>query len=365
MAISIAPSIAGLAVYQAGKPIEETKRELGLDDVIKLASNENPFGPSPKAMEAIQKALTELHRYPDGSGFHLKRALVRHLEKQGHTFTPDELILGNGSNEILVFLMRALATSGASAVIGWPSFIVYPLAGAAAGIEVRRAPMPDHHYHVGQMLERVDATTKLVVIGHPNNPTGTYMPKKDLERLSDGLREDILLVVDEAYFEYASAPDYISGLQLKRKNLIVLRTLSKAYGLAGIRLGYGIGDKTLIGYLNRVREPFNVNSLALVGGEASLLDDTHVKKSVDQNAIERARVSEAITKMGYRVVPTQTNFVLVDFMKPAMPIYDQLLKQGVIVRPMLPYDLHESLRVSFGTPAENDRFLAALAKVRA
>jgi histidinol-phosphate aminotransferase len=190
------------------------------------------------------------------------------------------------------------------------------------------------------------------------------MPKTDLERLSDGLREDILLVVDEAYFEYATAPDYISGLQLKRKNLLVLRTLSKAYGLAGLRVGYGIGDKTLIGYLNRVREPFNVNSLALVGGEASLADEGHVQKSVEQNSHERVRVSEAIAKMGYRVVPTQTNFVLVDFMKPAMPIYDQLLKQGVIVRPMQPYDLHESLRISFGTPAENDRFLAALAKVR-
>jgi histidinol-phosphate aminotransferase len=228
---------------------------------------------------------------------------------------------------------------------------------------VRRVPLIDHRYDVRAMLERVDATTKIVVIGHPNNPTGTYVPRADLERLADGLREDILLVVDEAYFEYADAPDYISGLDLPRKNVFVLRTLSKAYGLAGLRLGYGIGDKTLVGYLNRVREPFNVNSLALVGGEACLQDEAHVQRSVRENAVERARVTKAIAALGFRVVPTQANFVLVDCGRAAMPIYDQLLKSGVITRPMGPYDLPEHLRISFGTPDENTRLLAALAKV--
>ncbi|MCC6807854.1 MAG: histidinol-phosphate transaminase [Deltaproteobacteria bacterium] len=359
----IAPQVAGLASYQPGKPIEETKRELGLDDVIKLASNENPFGPSPKATVAIAEALSELHRYPDGSGFHLKRALVRHLAAQGHTKTPDELVLGNGSNEILVFMMRALATSGANMVIGWPSFVVYPIAGQAAGFEVRRVPLVDYRYDVRALLEHVDATTRLVVVGHPNNPTGTYIPKPDLQRLADGLRDDIVLVVDEAYFEYADAPDYMSGLDLERKNVFVLRTLSKAYGLAGLRLGYGIGDKALVGYLNRVREPFNVNALALVGGAASLDDTAHVERSVRENARERARVGKAIAELGFLVVATQANFVLVDFRKPAMPIYDALLKQGVITRPMSPYDLHEHLRISFGTAAENDRLLRALGTV--
>lgn len=364
MSIPIASTIIGLPAYAAGKPIEETKRELGLNEVVKLASNENPLGPSPKAIAAMQRALAELHRYPDSAGYRLKHALAKKLsDERGAQVVPEQLVLGNGSNEILVMVMRTIAQPGCNVVIGWPSFVVYPTAAQAAGLEVRAVPLVEHRYDVGAMLARVDANTRAFIVGHPNNPTGTHLPRADLERIAKALPKSTLLVVDEAYVEYADADDYVSGLRFDQPNVLVLRTLSKAYGLAGMRLGYGVGDKAFIAYLNRVREPFNVNALALVGGEAALDDHEFVQHAVALNRKERARVAAALAALGLGVAPSQGNFLLVDFGVPALPIYEAILRRGVILRPMLPYDLPNSLRVSIGTEAENDTLLAAVSAV--
>lgn len=358
--IQIAPNVRELGVYQPGKPIEETRRELGLSDVIKLASNENPLGPSPKAVAAIGQALAELHRYPDGSGFHLRRALSARLG-----VSPDELILGNGSNEVLEFILRTVAQAGDNVVMGWPSFVIYELASQAAGLDVRKVPMPGFAYDVPALLAAVDARTRVMLIGHPSNPTGTYLPKAGLEQLIERLPESVVLVVDEAYFEYVDAADYASGLTLRRPNVLVLRTFSKVHGLAGLRLGYGVGDATLVAYLNRIREPFNVNSLALAAGVAALTDVAHVERCVRENRRERERITAAFVALGVSVVPSQANFVLVDFGRPAQPIYQALLERGVITRPMTAYELPHALRLSFGTRAENDRLIAAVRAIGA
>jgi len=359
MSVEIAKTIENLPIYQAGKPIEETKRELGLVDVVKLASNENPIGPSPRAAEAIRMAVLDLNRYPDAAGHKLKIALG---EKLG--VAPDEVLLGNGSNEILVLLMRAIAVPGKNIVIPWPSFIVYPLAGESVGLEVRKVALEDGFRHdADALIAACDSNTQAIVIGHPNNPTGTYFPKAGLEKILATIPESTLLVIDEAYVEYADAPDYVSGLRLRRKNVMVLRTMSKAYGLAGMRLGYAVADRKLLGYLDRVREPFNVNSLAQVGAIAALDDELHIKRVVGVNAEERVRTMVKLEEMGLKVTQTQANFVLIELNGAAEPAYNGLLKKGVIVRPLAPYGMPNHLRVSFGTRSENDRLLTALSEV--
>lgn len=359
MNIEIAPNVRSLEVYQPGKPIEETQRELGITDVIKLASNENPLGPSPQAVEAITRVAKQLHLYPDGSGFHLKRALAEHLGVK-----TEELILGNGSNEILEFVLRAVVNPGHNVVIGWPSFVIYALTAQAAGLEVRRVAMPNFQYDVDAMIAAIDERTRVVMIGHPSNPTGTYMPRADLEKLLDHVPPSTAVIIDEAYVEYVDATDYVDGLKVRRPNVLVLRTFSKAYGLAGLRMGYGVADAELVGYLNRIRAPFNVSSLALAGALAALNDKAHVARCVAENRGERARITQAFAKMGGKVVPSQANFILVDFEKEAQPVYEALLKRGVITRPMRPYGLPTCLRLSFGTREENDRLISTLQAIQ-
>jgi len=356
--ILIAPNIQTLDVYVPGKPIEETQREFGLHRVIKLASNENPLGPSPKAIAAMQHVLPELHRYPDGSGFHLKQAL-----SQKFKLPVERFILGNGSNEILEFICRAVAQPGDNAVMGWPSFVIYHYCAQAANLEVRHAPMPNYQYDVSALIDVIDERTKVVLIGHPSNPTGTYLAKTDLHRLLKHLPSTAVLIIDEAYVEYVDTPDYESGIACLHPNVMVLRTFSKVYGLAGMRLGFGVGDSEFISYLNRIREPFNTNSLALVGAQAALLDDEHVQRCVAENKHERARISRALTQLGAKVVPSQTNFVLAEFDRPALPLFQALLQRGVITRPMTVYHLPNSLRISFGVREENDRLLALMAEL--
>jgi histidinol-phosphate aminotransferase len=356
MSLDIAQSVQHLPLYQAGKPIEETKRELGLKTVVKLASNENPIGPSPRAAEAIRMALSELHRYPDAAGHELRRALASSLG-----LPENEILLGNGSNEILVLLMRALAVSGKNVVMGWPSFIVYPTAAQSVGLEARKVPLGAGFKHeAASLLAAVDKNTQAVLLGHPNNPTGTCLPKVELEQLVREVPDSTLIVIDEAYFEYSDAPDYVSGLTLRNKNVVILRTLSKAYGLAGMRLGYAVGDASLLDYLNRLREPFNVNTLAQVGAVAALTDDLHIERVVKLNREERERTVHALLALGLDVTPTQANFALVGFGKEASSIFSALLKQGVIVRPLQPYGMPNHLRISFGTRAENDLLIEAL-----
>lgn len=357
-------SIVGLRPYPPGKPIEEVEREYGITGCVKLASNENPLGPSPKALAAIQGALSKLHLYPDGSGFYLKRALAEHL-----AVPPDHLFLGNGSNEIIELLVRVmLSRPGTNAVSSDCTFIVYKLICEGAGRELRSAPMgPGHRYDMPALLERVDAQTRLVFIANPNNPTGTYVTATEMDTFFDALEtrfgdEGPIVVLDEAYKEYVDAADYpdANALLRRRKRSLFLRTFSKAYGLAGIRVGYGVGSPDIWDLVNRLRQPFNMNNLALVAGVAALQDTEHLGKAVAMNREGKAFLGRELRARGLQVTESQTNFVLVDFGRDTSELYTDLLRRGMIVRPMKPYGLPNCARVTVGLPDENVRLLAAI-----
>lgn len=351
--------IESLVPYVPGKPVEELERELGIKNALKLASNENPMGPSPKALEAIAKHLRELHRYPDAAAFRLRATLAAH-----HNVAMDEIIVGNGSNEIIDNLCRTFAGEGDHAVIGVPSFVCYRLGLIGANVAFTEVPLKDHlAWDVSALLAAVRPETKILFVAHPNNPTGAHVGQKDLLRLMKELPEHVVLVMDEAYVEFADAPDFVSALTMRseRTRLLTLRTFSKAYGLAAIRVGYGIGPREMVDYLNRVRAPFNVNTLAQEAAIAALSDKEHVEKYVALNRTERARVTHALTEMGLHVGPSQANFVLVNFRKPGKDVYDRMLRLGVIIRPM-PAPIDSWLRITIGLPEENDRLIAAVQK---
>ncbi|MEM9190043.1 MAG: histidinol-phosphate transaminase [Myxococcota bacterium] len=352
--------IQRLIPYVPGKPIEELERELGIQGAVKLASNENPVGPSPKVLEVIANGASEVHRYPDGGGYVLKQALSKK-----HEVSPEELCLGNGSNELIDMLCRAFATPGAHVVFGDPSFVCYWLGATASNLELTKVPLREQiHWDVDALLEAVTPETKLLFLANPNNPTGTYVAAHELERLLRELPENVIAVVDEAYFELATAADYQTALQLRsaRERLVVLRTFSKAYGLAALRIGYAVAPAPIVDYLNRVRAPFNVGSLGQRAALAALSDPEHMARYVELNARERDRVAEGIRGLGLRQAPSQANFILVDFERPGKEVYDALLRKGVIVRPMPP-PIATWLRITIGLPEENDRMLAAAAEV--
>jgi histidinol-phosphate aminotransferase len=357
------PGIRGLTPYQPGKPIEELQRELGLADVIKLASNENPLGASPKARAAAEAALGELQLYPDGSGFRLKRALSQKLG-----VGPDQLTLGNGSNEILELLARVFLAPGRAALFSEYAFAVYPIVAQAVGAEARLAPAhgPEHDMPLGHDLAafraRLDATVRLVFIANPNNPTGTWLAPDDIAGFLRSVPDDVVVVLDEAYYEYmapALRPDSLA-LLARHPNLVITRTFSKIYGLAALRVGYSISHPEIADLLNRARQPFNSNSLALAAAEAALDDDAHVQRSVANNREGLRALTAGLQALGLRCLPSQANFLSFDLGRPAGPCYEALLRQGVIVRPLAPYAMPNHLRVTVGTPAENQRFLAAL-----
>lgn len=354
----VTPSIAALRPYEAGKPIEELSRELGIENAVKLASNENPLGPSPKALSALRGAVSNLHRYPDASAFRLREALSGHL---GVPMT--EIIQGNGSNEILELAVRTFTTPADHIVFADPAFVVYQLAAMAHGVPFTAVQLRDDVHDLEAIAAAVTPKTRLVFVANPNNPTGTYVTRSAMEQFLRAVPPDVVVAVDEAYFEYADAADYPNCLELRglRERLIVLRTFSKIYGLAALRVGYAVAPAEMVDYMNRVRAPFNVSTPGQAAALAALSDVEHVAKSVSQNRLERARVTTALAGMGLRVAPSQANFVYVDTGRPARPIYDQLLLRGVIVRPF--GALPSSLRVTVGTAPENDRFLGALRQV--
>jgi histidinol-phosphate aminotransferase len=351
----VAPHIERLKPYVPGKPLEELERELGIRDAVKLASNENPVGPSPRAIEAAALAAQKGHRYPDG--FALKADLAAH-----HGIDATELMLGNGSNEIIDLLYRTFVGAGEHTLYPDPSFVCYRLGAMAVGCASTEVPLRDQvHYDVDGLIGGVRAETKLVFLANPNNPTGSYVGRAELERLLREVPEHVIVVLDEAYVEFADAADYTSALALRglRERLIVLRTFSKAYGLAAFRVGYAISTPAIISYLERVRAPFNVSSLGLAAARAALSDQAHVERYVTLNRTERARVTRELEALGLRVAPSQANFVLADFASPGAKVYDGLLRQGVIVRPMPP-PIDTWLRITIGLPEENDRMLAAV-----
>lgn len=351
-------TIEQLRPYAAGKPLEELERELGITGACKLASNENPLGPSPRALQAAQSALGALHRYPDAGAYELKQRLAAKL-----SVTPAEIVLGNGSNELLDLLVRTFATPEHHVVFGEPSFVVYRMAAMAGGVPFAAVPLTQQVHDLGAMAAAVQPNTRLVFVANPNNPTGSYVSRAALSQFLSSLPHTLIPVLDEAYFEYATASDYPDSLQLRHlhPNLVVLRTFSKAYGLAALRLGYAICPPELADYLNRVRAPFNANSVAQLAAMAALGDEDHLKKVVSTNALERERVTAELSALGLQVWPSQANFVLVGFGRPGAALYDQLLRLGVITRPLPP--LPECLRITIGTGEENNRMVSAVKSV--
>jgi histidinol-phosphate aminotransferase len=362
----VAPAVRELHPYVPGKPIAELEREYGVSDIIKLASNENPLGPGPRARAAMSAVMAAIGLYPDGSGFELKQRLARH-----HGVPIESITLGNGSNDILVLLAEAFLTPDTEAIYAQYCFAVYPIAVQAVGARARvapanpaDAPMPFGH-DLGAMAALVNPRTRLVFIANPNNPTGTWLDASSLLGFLRALPDSVIAVVDEAYFEYsrdADCPDASAWLR-DLSNLVVVRTFSKAHGLAGLRVGYALSQPQLAETLNRLRQPFNVNSLALAAATAALDDQAHVERTVALNRAGREQLRTGLAALGLRVVPSAGNFVLVDLARPSGPVYEGLLRQGVIARPLLNYGMPNHLRITTGTLEQNQRTLEALAAI--
>jgi len=349
-----------LIPYKAGKPIEELERELGISNIIKLASNENPLGIGEKARVAIQNAIADLALYPDGSGFNLKNVLAKK-----YAVTSEQITLGNGSNEILELVARAFLTPENEVIFSQHAFAVYPIVTQAVGAKAVVTPAINYGHDLLGMLERVTAKTRLVFIANPNNPTGTLLTQEALEHFIGLLPAHVICVLDEAYFEFVSQTEAVDSVSWLRKfpNLIITRTFSKAYGLAGLRVGYSLSSVEIADLLNRVRQPFNNNSLALVAAEAALNDVKHVRATVENNTLGMAQLTEGFKELGLTWIPSAGNFVSVELRQDGQAIYEALLRKGVIVRPVGVYEMPTFLRISIGTPAENEKFLNALKEV--
>ncbi len=350
--------IKRLAVYVPGKPIEEVQRELGVGEIVKLASNENPLGTSPRALAAIRKALGELHRYPDGGGYALRRAIAAR-----HGVDLDQVVLGNGSCEIIEMLARAYLADGDEAVISQQSFVMYELAVNQVNGRPIAVPTKGGRGHdLAAMAAAVTARTKLLFIANPCNPTGTYSSRAELDQLLKTVGERVLVVLDEAYFEYVAQDDYPDGLADLRAghNVIALRTFSKIFGLAGIRIGYGIAAPEVIATLNRVRSPFNTSSLAQAGALAALDDSEWAARSRDHNLREMAFLTQELTRRHVRFTPSVTNFILIEFDRDVRELFVEFQRMGVIIRPVGGPGLAGCARVSVGLREENEKFLRAL-----
>ena len=362
------PGIQNLKPYTPGKPLFELERELGITDSIKLASNENPLGPSPEALAAIEASGENLALYPDAMGYRLRHALVQRIEADGVPIRPDQITLGNGSNDVLVLAAQVFLNAGLNAVFSQYAFAVYPIAVQASGAEARMVPaLPDDDsmplgHDLQAMLSAVDENTRMVFIANPNNPTGTWLEQDALEAFLQQLPQQVIAVVDEAYFEYGEAWSAMDWLQ-NFPNLIVTRTFSKAYGLAALRVGYSVSSSEIADLLNRLRQPFNVNSLALIAAEAALADRGFIERSVEMNAAGLQQLRQGLQDQGYSVIPSRGNFVLVDLDRDAGPVYEALLAEGVITRPVGNYGLPRHLRITVGTPEQNQRLLDSLARV--
>ena len=345
-----------LEMYQPGKPIEAVQRELGLRSVIKLASNENALGPSPKALTALRKVCGQLHRYPDATCLSLKTALAKRFRRD-----PSWFIAGNGSDELIVLALRAFVDPGDEVLVAEPTFLIYALQANAVGATVRVVPMKALRYDLVAMRQAVTPKTKLVFIANPDNPTGTYVTTRELEAFLQDLPRHVLVFIDEAYYEFVEAKDYPQTIRyLKDVPLIVTRSFSKAYGLAGLRVGYGMSRPSLVRAMDAVREPFNVNSLAQAAACAALEDKAFLQRTRQMIRTGRQYLTRELARLPLRVVPSVTNFLLVEVGPHATQITQRLLKQGVIVRDMRAWKLEGFLRVTIGTMPENRRFIQAL-----
>ncbi len=361
MNLPVSPFLKNLPVYQPGRPIEEVARELGLpaEGIVKLASNENPFGPSPLAVAAMQKAVAGVNQYPDGNAFYLKQKLAAKLGVE-----PANLILGNGSNEIIEFVGHALLAPGDDVLVSQYCFAVYPIVTKLFGANLVTIPAKNYGHDLPAMLRAITPRTRIVFVANPNNPTGTLAPREELIQFVNDVPDDVLLVMDEAYVEFLQDPlDLVSLVRLgARKNLILMRTFSKIYGLAGLRIGYGVGNPELIAALEKIRQPFNINLLAQTAALAALDDTEHVRKTRQNNFAGLEFFELAFRDWKLEFVPSHANFTLVR-VGAGQKVFEAMQKQGVIVRPMGGYQLPEWIRISIGTPTENERCLRVLKEV--
>jgi len=365
--------IKSLRAYQPGKPIDELAREFGLnaDDIVKLASNENPIGPSKKAIAAMEKEARELTRYPDGNGFDLKQALCKKLSVGSVIIAPENITLGNGSSDILDFIVKCFVAKGDEVVFSQHAFAIYGLVTKIQGGECNVVPAKNYGHDLDAMAKAISDKTRLVFVTNPNNPTGTWLTQAEIAEFMAKVPSDVVVVLDEAYFEYVNEAEYANGLTLisNYSNLVVTRTFSKAYGLASLRVGYGISSPEVADLMNRVRPPFNVNSFALAAAIATLNDTDYVAESKSVNDAGMVYLTQSFDQLGLPYVPSVGNFI--SFEIPlvvnitAVEVDKKLLAVGVIVRPIANYEMPNHLRVSIGTQAENETFIAALIKILA
>ena len=362
MQIPVPAFIKEIDPYVPGKPLEEVEREYGITDSVKLASNENPLGPSPKAMAAIRDAVAELHRYPDGSGFHLVRAIAGHLKVPAETVVP-----GNGSDEVIGMVVRAFMQAGENAVMPKPAFLMYDILVKTMGGVSRPVPLSGMEIDLDGMLSAIDEKTRVVFVTTPNNPTGRVIGRDALLAFLDRIPEAVCVVVDEAYIEFADPEAVVSGVTLWERypNLVTLRTFSKAYGLAGLRIGYGICHPDVAGYLHRVRQPFNVNGLAQVGAVAALEDAEFLEKTLALTREGKTWFYGEMERLGLSYHPSEANFFLVEVGGDAKAVFEAMLKEGVIVRAMNSYLFPTCIRLTIGTPEENRKCVDALERVLA
>jgi histidinol-phosphate aminotransferase len=357
------PHVRTLAPYVPGKPLEELEREYGISDSIKLASNENPLGPGALARAAMDRAASEIGLYPDGNGFALKQALARK-----HDCSLDSITLGNGSNDVLVMLAEAFLTTESEAVYSQYAFAVYPIVIQAAGATARVAKaLPDSHamplgHDLDALSALVNERTRLVFIANPNNPTGTWVDAQRLRQFVASMPQTTLVVVDEAYIEYVEDSDLPDASRWLKEfpNLVVTRTFSKAFGLAGLRVGYALSDPQVASLVNRVRQAFNVNTIALAAANAALEDAEHLRRSIELNRNGMRQLEQGLDQLNVRRLPSRGNFILIDCARPAGPVYEAMLRAGVIVRPVANYQLPNHLRLTVGTQPQNQRMLGAL-----
>jgi histidinol-phosphate aminotransferase len=359
MSLPVKPWVQKLEPYVPGKPIEELERELGIANAVKLASNENPLGPSPRAIEAIWNVAEGVHRYPDGACFKLRRALSARLD-----VAPEQLVFGTGSDEILELLAKCFLGPSDEIVYAWPSFAMYPLVAQGMGATSVRIPLDDEFVHdLDAMRSAVTTRTRVVIVCNPNNPTGTSVGAAAFDRFAASLPEGVVLAIDEAYCEYARRPDFPDALAWvrRRPGTCVLRTFSKIYGLAGLRVGYAVADRELAGYLQRARHPFNVNAIGEAAALAALDDHEHVERARRTNAAGFEFLTRELARLGLRSWPTDANFLLAE--APAGS-YERLLREGVIVRPLAGFGLPNHIRITIGTAEENERLVKALERQR-
>ncbi len=356
----IRPNIGNIKPYVPGKPIEEVEKELRISNVIKLASNENPLGPSPKALDAMAKYSKDMYLYPDQNCYELKGLLAERLD-----MAPENIVVGNGSDEVMLLIALAYISAGDEVVISLNTFSTYEMVSNLMEASIVRINLKEYSYDLEAMAQAANPKTKLIFVCNPNNPTGTINTQKELDRLISKVPGDTIIVIDEAYGDYVESSDYPKSLDYvkQNKNVIVLRTFSKIFGLAGLRVGYGIAKPDLIKYLNLVRLPFSVNRLAQLSAAASLSDINHIQKSRKNNSDGKAYLYAELEKLGLAYVKTEANFIFVNLNDDADMVFMQLMRRGVIIRPLSSFGMPGSIRVTVGTAEQNKAFIKALSEV--